>query len=403
MYDKLVIYIEENNVMDLDNYKESLSWLNDDEKIAYLQQESSFPDFAGQTNGQALYKYAVDMVDKQHRRRPKQSLKKFMTEHHKMITNTLKDIVGETCFPAYMADLEKQREIRAEQIMAQTEHLYHFSQVPPEEFGEHLIPTPQQKGNALSEKIGKSLCYATAIDEAMYMIKPPSNELKKDKGVCGHTDERLVMVFGHDPEKFIGEQALSYCYEVDKSSFKPNVSLDGNFTNEYESTTKARIIGIKGPFSIMDMCNTRTEGGWDVPVYFCPRSRDKESLMQRINELRGLGATKRDAFLQTSREHPDKLIYFNENKKLKEFARQQKIEQIKPEKKQQTEKASEVLRQKYEADKLKNIIAVKRGFQNPKNRKAVNKAADEKLRKTGKTLTDKDIRLIKVKIAGKGK
>ena len=30
-------------------------------------------------------------------------------------------------------------------------------------------------------------------------------------------------------------------------------------------------------------------------------------------------------------------------------------------------------------------------------------AADEKLRKTGKTLTDKDIRLIKVKIAGKGK
>ena len=61
------------------------------------------------------------------------------------------------------------------------------------------------------------------------------------------------------------------------------------------------------------------------------------------------------------------------------------------------------MRQKYEADKLKNIIAVKRGFQNPKNRKAVSKIADNKLYKTGQTLTDKDMQLIKVKIAGKGK
>ena len=389
--------------MDLDNYKESLSWLNDDEKIAYLQQESSSPDFAGQTNGQALYKYAVDMVDKQHRRRSKQSLKKFMTEHHKMITDTLKDIVGETCFPAYMADLEKQREIRAEQIMAQTEHLYHFSQVPPDKFGEYLIPSPQKRGNALSEKLGEALCYAAATDESIYIIKPPSADPKKYDGVGCHMDDALVLVTGHDPEKFIGEQALSYCYEVDKSTFKPNVSLDGNFTNEYESATQARVIGVKGPFSMVDMCNARTEGGWEVPVYFCPSGQDKKDIMQRINELRGLGATKRDAFLQTSREHPDKLIYFNENKKLKEFARQQKIEQIKPEKKQQTEKASEVLRQKYEADKLKNIIAIKRGFQNPKNRKAVSKIADNKLYKTGQTLTDKDMQLIKVKIAGKGK
>ncbi len=255
-----------------------------------------------------------------------------------MITDKLKEIVGNDQFSTYMADLEKQREIRSEQIMAETKHLYHFSQVSPEKFGEYLIPKPQERGNALSDKIGKSLCCAAKTDESMYIIKPPSSDPQEYNSVGCHMDETLVFVVGLNPEDFIRKQELSYCYEVDKSTFKPNVSLDGNFTNEYESATKARVISIKGPFSMVDMCKPREEGGWAIPVYFCPKSEDKKMIMDEINKLRGLGWTKRNAFLQISREHPNKLIYFNENKKLIYFSSQQEIEQTKPEKRHETEK-----------------------------------------------------------------
>lgn len=52
-------------------------------------------------------------------------------------------------------------------------------------------------------------------------------------------------------------------------------------------------------------------------------------------------------------------------------------------------------------EKEANKIMIKRGFQNPKNQKAAQKHADKKERKTGKPLTQKDIKILKLKATSK--
>ncbi len=430
-YDKIELKYKWRKIMAGTHYEE-LSWLkSDEEKSAYLNQESAVYDFEGQTNGQRLYTCVAKMIDKLHTIKNGENFKDFMTKHQELIMDNLKEIVGNEYFPTYMKDLETRRDARTKQIMAETKHLYHFSQTPPEKFRKELIPHEQERGNALGEKVGEFLCYASNTDESPYIVKPSSSDPEEYKDVGVHMDANLVLVTGLDPEGFIKEQALSYCYEVKKDTFTPNVGLDGNFTNEYESAQPAEVISVKGPFSIVDMCKPRGEGGWEIPVYFCPNKDDRPMIMAEIKELMtSNNISKRDAFLKISTE---KLFYFNEDNHLMEIARkhdkdlrekykaeklmdilhnlehskenknltdtQQKIENTN----QETEKASETLRQKYEMDKLANTILIKRGLQNPKNQKAVSKIADKKLRETGKPLTDKDMKVIKVKIANKGR
>ena len=105
-----------------------------------------------------------------------------------------------------MTDLETLRQKRQNEIMSQTEHLYHFSQIPPTEFGDFLLIHPQERGNALCEKVGESLCYASTEAQSHYIIKPPSNNPSEYSGVSCYMDEKAVLITGHDPKEFLSKQ-----------------------------------------------------------------------------------------------------------------------------------------------------------------------------------------------------
>lgn len=302
-----------------------------EEKLSYFSQicPPGLGAFPNQSIGQYLFSYVSAVNDKLHLNTDEKPLPEFMKEHGAAREYLLKSVVGEDCFPRYMQQLEELRSKRCKEIMESTSRLYHFSQVPPDKFGAHLAPRLQVAGNALSERINEALCYAAADKESHYIVKPPSNEREEWDGVSVYMDEKAVLISGRQPKEFLDKQKPSYRYEVDKSTFKPNVSLDGRFTNEYESSENARVIGVDGPFSIIDMTAPREEGGWGVPVYFLPDKTDKKAIYEKINELRAKGATRSVAMKRVSEQFPDKLIFFNENKDLLTYARNLEAEQRK--------------------------------------------------------------------------
>lgn len=69
----------------------------------------------------------------------------------------------------------------------------------------------------------------------------------------------------------------------------------------------------------------------------------------------------------------------------------------------ENQKTDQNIKREKESKQMQNLIMIKRGFENPKNQQAVNAAANKKLEKTGQTLTEKDIKMIKVKIANNGR
>ncbi len=302
-----------------------------EEKLSYFSQicPPGLGTFPNQSIGQYLFSYVSAVNDKLHLNTDEKPLPEFMKEHGAAREYLLKSVVGEDCFPRYMQQLEELRSKRRKEIMENTSRLYHFSQVPPAEFGAYLTPRLQVAGNALSERINEALCYAAADKESHYIVKPPSNERKEWDGVSVYMDEKAVLISGRQPKEFLDKQKPSYRYEVDRSTFKPNVSLDGGFTNEYESSQNARVIGVDGPFSIIDLTASREEGGWGVPVYFLPDKTDKKAISEKINELRAKGATRAVAMKRVSEQFPDKLIFFNENKDLLTYARNLEAEQRK--------------------------------------------------------------------------
>lgn len=387
------------NELNLQDIEFHLRKLGFEEKSSYLSQVCP-PDtaaFPGQTIGQYLFSRVCAVNDKFHTNTEEKPRSEFIKEHNISRDNLLILAVGKDYFPHYMQQLEELREKRCHEIMDSTPHLYHFSQITPNKFGPLLIPQPQKAGNALSERINESLFYASADKESHYVIKPPSNKEDEWKGVGIYMDEKVVMISGYQPKEFLDKQALSYRYEVDKNTFKPNVSLDGSFTNEYESSENAKIIQVEGPFSIIDMTAPQKQGGWDIPVYFLPNKEDKKTISEKINELRGLGATRTDAMKQVSEQFPKQLIFFNENKELLSYAKNMKIEKQKETKRQENKN----IQQQYKtAIKAANTIMIKRGFENPKNQRAVEKYAEKKEKKTGQQLTEKDIKKFKLKAVG---
>lgn len=302
-----------------------------EEKLSYFSQicPPGLGAFPNQSIGQYLFSYVSAVNDKLHLNTDEKPLPEFMKEHGAAREYLLKSVVGEDCFPRYMQQLEELRSKHRKEIMENTSRLYHFSQVPPAEFGTYLTPRLQVAGNALSERINEALCYAAADKESHYIVKPPSNERKEWDGVSVYMDEKAVLISGRQPKEFLDKQKPSYRYEVDRSTFKPNVSLDGGFTNEYESSQNARVISVDGPFSIIDLTASREEGGWGVPVYFLPDKTDKKAISEKINELRAKGATRSVAMKRVSEQFPDKLIFFNENKDLLTYARNLEAEQRK--------------------------------------------------------------------------
>lgn len=382
-----------------------ISSLSDEQKSAYFNSPAPLhlAQFEGQTNGQLQYAQITELSDQLHTQKENEDLKTFLSEHETFKNNLLKEIVGEEYFKTYMADLETQRQNRQNEIMSQTEHLYHFSQIPPTEFGDYLLTHPQERGNALSEKVGESLCYASTEAQSHYIIKPPSNNPSEYSGVSCYMDEKVVLITGHEPQDFLSKQQLSYRYEVDPKTFVPNVSLDGRFTNEFESKEKALVLSIDGPFSVSDMVKSQENGGWDIPVYFCPNKDNKPDIVKKINELRGVGISRTNALRQVHEQMPNELILLNENQGLLNQVNEQDKKQEKGPKKEQTQNISKQIKEKLEAEKAKSVLLIKRGLQNPKNQKVAEQIANKKIAKTGQGLTEENMKQIKAKIVSKGR
>lgn len=382
-----------------------ISNLSDEQKNTYFNEPAPLhlAQFEGQTNGQLLYAQISELADKLHPKSSSLNFKTFMEEHAKLRDDLLKTVVGEEYFKTYMADLESLRQKRQSEIMQQTEHLYHFSQIPPSSFGEYLLTHPQERGNALSEKVDESLCYASTEPQSHYIIKPPSSNPSEYSGVSCYMDEKVVLITGHDPQDFLSKQQLSYRYEVDPKTFVPNVSLDGRFTNEFESKENARVLSVVGPFSVSDMCKSKENGGWDIPVYFCPNKDNKPDIVQKINELRGIGVSRTNALRQVHEQMPSKLILLNENQELLNQVNELEEKQEKEPKKEETKNINRQLQEKLEAEKARSAVLIKRGLQNPKNQKVAEQIADKKIAKTGQGLTEENMKQIKAKIVSKNR
>ena len=394
----------------LQQIAEDLQKLNFEEKSLYLSKQSpNFTSFfPNQTFGQYLFSKVTSANDKFHTNTTNKPVLEFLKEHEAARDNLLKLIVGEDYFPHYMRHLEELREKRCQEIMDNTQHLYHFSHIPPIEIGDFIAPHLQKIGNAISEQINKPLCYASSEKESQYVIKPSSISQKKGEKVSIFMDEKAALISGCQPTEFLDKQALSYRYEVDKDTFKPNVALDGTFTNEYESAAKAKILQVEGPFSIIDMTSPRNQGGWDIPVYFIPNIKDKRMIYDKINELRGIGITRKSAMKQVSQQYPDQLIFFNEDDELVSYAKNLESEKAKLEERQKVEELQQLKhfntqeRQRKIAIEVANKEVIARNFQNPKNRKAVHRWLRKKGRKEGgeKPITEKELKIIKLKAMG---
>ncbi|MBQ2811564.1 MAG: hypothetical protein IJF12_05280, partial [Alphaproteobacteria bacterium] len=172
--------------------------LSDTEKDIYFN--SVAPDdkamFDAQTTGQLLYAQISEQAQNLCKQNIDEIFETYIERYAQVRDNLLKEEVGETYFEKYMQNLEKLRDEKATSILSQVEHLYHFSQVEPKEFGDYLQPKPQYRGNALSEKIGQPLCYAATDDKSHYIIKPPSNNPKVYDGVSCYMDEKIVLIAG---------------------------------------------------------------------------------------------------------------------------------------------------------------------------------------------------------------
>ena len=125
-------------------------------------------------------------------------------------------------------------------------------------------------------------------------------------------DEPCLVLSGIDLKKYgiDVEKNKSYRYEVDKSVFRPLVSLSGEFTNEYISDKTAKIINASGPFGIHDMYQA------NIPIYYIPNAEDRSVLksvwQQYINE----GMRRYQAMEMTQLKYPDKMYCLNKDKKL---------------------------------------------------------------------------------------
>ena len=151
------------------------------------------------------------------------------------------------------------------------------------------------------------------------------------------------------------------------------------------------------------MCKSKENGGWDIPVYFCPNKDNKPDIVQKINELRGIGVSRTNALRQAHEQMPSKLILLNENQELLNQVNELEEKQEKEPKKEETKNINRQLQEKLEAEKARSAVLIKRGLQNQKNQKAAEQIADKKIAKTGQGLTEENIKQIKAKIVSKGK
>ncbi len=273
--------------------KEKLSSMSENDKNTFFAKSAENASFKGQSVGQQLYALIANNL-----------------ENSKDIKNRLCEIVGAEYIDKFMENLEGLRKVRQDEIMKSTEHLYHFSQ--NSQLSE--LEPRFQYSCTLNEEAGKSLCFATKEKISPYIGKPSSNNPNEYKGISVFMDELCLVLSGIDLKKYgvDVEKNKSYRYEVDKSVFRPLVSLSGEFTNEYVSDKTAKIIDASGPFGIHDMYQA------NIPIYYIPNAEDRSILksvwQQYINE----GMSRYQAMEITQLKYPDKMYCLNKDKELQQ-------------------------------------------------------------------------------------
>ena len=307
----------------------------------------------------------------------------------------ISSVVGSDYLKTYINDLKTLRKIRSQQIMKETQHLYHFSQATPKEMGEYLTPKAQERGNALTENIGENLCYAATNSTSLYILKPPSNEPDEYKNFAVYMDQPCAVVSGIEFSDYIKGLKPSYRYEVDKRSFSPVVSLDGNFANEYESKTQAKIFNHKGPFTIEDVYKE-----WDLPVYYIPNKEDKDLLKNIYSQYMKEGMSRYEAMEKVRSEFPDKMKNLNRDDELQKTVKEN-LKNESPDKK--VAKDIQKRQEQKEMNKMANHLMALSGFSNPKNQKIAEKVGNEKTEKSGQSMTDKDIKNVKIQVSYGGR
>ena len=383
-----------------DNITNCLSEADKDAYFLALAPEH-LAQFEGQTIGQLLYAQISELTNRQHPLETDKDLKSYMDEHAKIKDELLRVAVGEEYFPKYIADLEILRKQRQSEIMQQTEHLYHFSQKPPEQMSQ-LLPYHQETGNALQENIGISLCYADTKSETTYPLKPSTNKAEDYKGISVYMDEQCVLVCGKDFTEYVQSLQPSYRYEVSKNTFTPVVDLSGQFCSEYESSQPADIINCNGPFNIEDAYQN-----FKIPVFYIADEKDKNMLRSEYYTLMKKGMSRKNAMTTVCHQHPDKMKMLQEDKDLQQIVNnvieKSDNSNIKIQNEEQTPITNEKIQEKLAAEKSASMVMIKRGLQNPKNQKFAEQIADKQIQKIGQGLTADDMMKIKVKIVSKGK
>ncbi len=306
-----------------------LSQMTSSEKDSFLSQEAKHPEFTGQTIGQILYAEIVKSVKQDYTPNEEKNLEENFTEYKELLNKRITEVVGEEYAETYLAELQRLREQRQRDIMQNVEHLYHFSQVPPEQFNE-LVPHIQQTGNALQEHIGDALCYADTKSETAYPLKPSTNEAAEYKGVSVYMDEQCLLVSGIDFEKYVRSLSPSYRYEVNKATFMPVVDLDGHFCNEYESTDRATVEKCDGPFDIETVY-----GEWNIPVFYIPDDANKDKLRNEYSKKMEEGMSRREAMTAVCHQYPEEMKLLQEDTKLQQIIKE--VKQDKQDKKNKEE------------------------------------------------------------------
>ena len=273
--------------------KEKLSSMNETEKNNFLAQPAKNPSFEGQCVGQQLYAAIANN-----------------SGNYNEIKDKLSEIVGSEYIDKYITNLAELRKVRQDEIMDLTEHLYHFSQNSQLSALEPRF----QYSCTLNEEAGKSLCFATKEEISPYIGKPSSNNPNEYRGISVFMDEPCLVLSGIDLKKY-GldiEKNKSYRYEVDKSVFRPLVSLSGEFTHEYASDKTAKIIGISGPLGLQDIYKA------DIPIYYIPKAEDRNTLKKVWQQHMKEGMSRYRAMETTKSEYPDKMYCLNNEQKLQQ-------------------------------------------------------------------------------------
>lgn len=166
---------------------------------------------------------------------------------------------------------------------------------------------------------------------------------------------------------------------------------------------------------LSQVSKSKQNGGWDIPVYFCPNSQDKTELKGLWNSYMAEGLSRSEAMYNVHKEHPDKLKMLNDDKELQNIVERNREDKKTTNHSEQSEQYKQNMAKKIKslqglgdtsADKLtrehnNKSIQKEEGkshFSNPSNQKHAAKVVE----KMGRTPTKEEFARFKMVVsAGK--